>query len=218
MAAIVEPIGRSVLYHYHRSLGAAITDHFGWVTATQFTSPEEEERGVLENVGLADVSWLRTWDVKGEVSLPQPPISNPKMVWKLARGHWLVMCDPHEVATVCEELERGSEATDCYHVTDVTSVYTALLLAGPQAKVVLNKLTALDLSEAEMPNLRCAQTGLAHVHAIVLRKDLVEVPSYRLFVGREHGEYIWDAVIEAGCEFGIVPFGLTALQHLQSGG
>ena len=102
------------------------------------------------------------------------------------------------------------------YVTDVSSVYSHLLLAGPRSREVLNKLTSLNLSDTSMENLTCAQASLAHVHATVLRKDFTRIPAYQLLVSREYGESVWESVMHAGHEFNIVPFGLEAQRTLQS--
>jgi len=100
-------------------------------------------------------------------------------------------------------------------VTEVTSVYAQLLLAGPRSREVLNKLTSINLSENLQEDLTCAQTNVAHVHAIVLRKDQAGIPAYHLLVSREYGESIWESLLHAGHEFHITSFGLQAQQLLQ---
>jgi sarcosine oxidase subunit alpha len=206
------PIKYSAIYRKHLALGATMTDFYGWQVAAHFTSPDKETQQVRENVGLADVSWLVKLDVKSR----EWKMENGKWkmengsIYQLAQGHWMVICEPQEVEAARETLERQAVVADCFHVIDMTSAYSALLLAGPKSRYVLNKLTDLDVSEAAMPNLSCAQTGLAHVRAIVLRQDIGNLLAYRLLVGREYGEYVWDAVMHAGQEYSIVPFGLTA--------
>jgi sarcosine oxidase subunit alpha len=100
------------------------------------------------------------------------------------------------------------------YVTDVTSVYAQLLLAGPRSREVLSKLTSLNLSENARGNLTCAQANVAHVHGIILRKDLAGIPAYHLLVGREYGESVWESVLHAGHEFHIASFGLEAQKLL----
>jgi sarcosine oxidase subunit alpha len=221
MAATLKPIKRTAMYRKHLALGAMTTDYYGWEAAEQFTSPDEEARRVREGVGLSDVSWLGKLDVKGkgvnlksQISNLKSQIPNPKSLLSLEQGHWLVMCEPQDFDGVWEELERLAAAADCLHVTDVTPVYAALLIAGPKSRDVLHKLTEIDVSDAAMLDLSCSQTGLAHVHAIFIRQDMGDLLSYRLLVGREYGEYIWDALMHAGHEEGIVPFGLEAQRLL----
>lgn len=195
-----------------------------WSMPAHFTSLEDEAQHVRASVGLADVSWMAKLDVKGAESqiancrsAAEIPLSRDKLRienWTLARGHRLITCEPHEREAVTHELHRLASLHPCFHVTDVTSVYTALLLAGPRSGDVMSKLSSLNMSDAALLNRSSAQTALAHVHAIVLRQDLGPVLAYRLLVGREVGEYVWEAAMHAGHEFGIVPFGLTALTML----
>ena len=115
-----------------------------------------------------------------------------------------------------ERLGEGTNtAPSSLYVTDVTSVYAALLLAGPHSRAVLQRLTALDVSDPALPDLACARTGLAHIHATILRQDLDPIPAYWLLVGWEYGAYVWDAVLHAGEASGIAPIGLEALHRLR---
>ena len=111
--------------------------------------------------------------------------------------------------------EGATTAPPPLYVTDVTSVYAALVLTGPHSRAVLQRLTALDLSDAALPDLACARTALAHAHATILRQDRGPVPAYWLLVGWEYGAYVWDAVMHAGESSGIAPIGLEALQRLR---
>ncbi len=54
-------------------------------------------------------------------------------------------------------------------VTDVTSIYSAILLAGPKSREVLQKLTTLNVNDKAMPEGAARQTRLAHVNATILR-------------------------------------------------
>jgi heterotetrameric sarcosine oxidase gamma subunit len=63
-------------------------------------------------------------------------------------------------------------------VTDVTSVYSAILLAGPKSREVLQKLTTLNVREGSMPEGTARQTRLAHVNATILRSDCEACPHF----------------------------------------
>jgi glycine cleavage system aminomethyltransferase T len=237
-AASRQPFQSSALYRRHLALGATMVDFHAWRVAAHFTSAESEAQRVRERAGLSDVSWLGKLDVRGSLAeqlatqaeatlAGQPSVGTagtvPRRAWRLAHQHVLVTCGPDEQERLTEQLAGtsqtagGETAGACAHVTDVTSVYAALLLAGPRSAEILPKLTSLDVSSAAFPNLSVAQSGLAEVHTIVLRADLPAVPAHWLLVAREYGEYVWGAVLRAGREAGIVPFGLTALQTLATG-
>jgi glycine cleavage system aminomethyltransferase T len=184
---------RSSLFYLHQRSGAGFAELHGWVMPLAFTSPEAEESRVREGAGLADLSYRAKFDTDTEPAQP---------FWALGRNHYLVVGEP--------PLDPPSGATD------VTSVYADLLLAGPLSKAVLGKLTSLNVSDAMLPNLSCAQTSLAHVHAMVLREDIRSVFGFHLLVSREYGESVWEAIVHAGHEFDLLPFGLAALELLRN--
>ena len=210
-----ELVKRSALWRKHLSLGASMANHHGWEVAEGFTSPNEEADHVGKMVGLGDVSWLGKFDLKGKSEKLKSQILDSNSFWQLAEGHSLITCEPQDSEKVQGELEELATSSDCLHLTDITSVYCALMIAGPKSRDVLNKLTELDVSGLVMSNPSCAQTGLAHVHSIVLREDLGGLLAFRLFITRDYGEYIWDAVMHAGQEVGIMPFGLEAQRFLK---
>ncbi len=100
------------------------------------------------------------------------------------------------------------------YLTDVTSGYAALLLAGPRSPEVLRKLVDLDVSGGAFPNLTCVQTGVHHTYTILMRLDIQSLRAYLILVSREYGEWLWEAIVETGAEFGIQPFGSAAHELL----
>jgi len=184
---------RSALFYVHHRTGAKFAERYGWEMPFSFTSPESEKLQVREHVGLTDLSYRAKFDTKTEP--PQPFCC-------LGRNHYLVLSE--------SPVDPPSGATD------VTSVYANLFLAGPRSKGVLEKLTSLDISDARLPNLSCAQASLAHVHAIILREDIGSIFGFHLLVSREYGESVWEAILEAGHECHLEPFGLGALDLLRN--
>ncbi len=221
MTATIQPVKRTPLYRTALALGATLTDHAGWQIAARFRSPDEEMHQAQAGVVLADASWLGKLETRGRRLAPTTWQIPGATVWPLADNDLLVTCEPHDTPAVLQALkERAASALESLpssplYVTDVTSVYTALVLAGPHSRAVLQRLTALDVSDPALPDLACARTGLAHVHATLLRQDLGPVPAYWLLVCWEYGAYVWDAALHAGESFGIAPIGLEALQQLR---
>jgi glycine cleavage system aminomethyltransferase T len=213
-------------------------EHHSWQVPSSFTARDDEAARTRESVGLADVSWMSKFHLQGH-GLKTPPDLGPEAsVWPLGRLQYLVMCAPGASDAVkvlisnvapgfsparafagrrpaSADLKVGPTLPPPIYVTEVTSVYAQLLLAGPRSREVLSKLTSLNLSENARGNLTGAQANVAHVHAIVLRQDLAGILAYHLLVGRDYGESVWESVLHAGHEFQITPFGLQALRQLQ---
>ena len=196
-------------------------EHHGWHVAASFAAPADEAARTRESAGLADVSWMPKFNLQGRGLETLLDLGPEAFLWVIARHQYLVTCEPAVVDAVKERLQHmqkvgtGAASPAPVYVTDVTSVYTQLLLAGPRSRDVLSKLTSLNLSENARGNLTCAQASVAHVHAIVLRNDLAGMPAFHLLVGREYGESVWESVLHAGHEFHIAPLGLEAQKLLQ---
>ncbi len=196
-----------------------MVEHQGWQVAATFGNPSEEAARTRESVGLADLSWMSKFNLQGSGMKNAPDLGPDVRVWLLGRREYLVTCEPLVAdaakARLVQIMGVETRLRPPIYVTDVTSVYTQLMVAGPNSREVLSKLTSLNLSEGARGNLSCAQANVAHVHAVVLRNDLPGIPAFHLLVGREYGESLWESVLHAGHESHITPLGLEAQKLLQ---
>jgi heterotetrameric sarcosine oxidase gamma subunit len=219
------------MYRAQAALGASFTEDGGWKVATAYTSPAEEVRGARDGVGLADVSAGGRLGVKGEAvdallakvagcDCPPGRAAHVRLngaetlACRLATDEVLLLTRAAEAAAVTELLEKASAASACAHVTDRSSACAALEVVGPGVPRLLSRLVPLDLSPAAVPPLGVVQGELARVRAIMIRLDLGAAPAFRILVAREHGEFVWTAVIRAGSDLGLVPVGAVAHARL----
>jgi glycine cleavage system aminomethyltransferase T len=179
---------QSALHHCHLEAHAQLQSFSGWQLPAWYTNPSSELEQVRASVGISDVSYLSKLDLRG----PAPEFPPPARLWKLTPAHALVT-SPLPIAFVASS-----------SVTDVTSIYSAILLAGPESRQVLQKLTTLNVSEPAMPHGAARQTRLAHVNATILRSD-----GFLIFNTRDVAEYVWQALLHAGAH----PFGMVAQQQ-----
>lgn len=214
LASVPRPYKVSALYRAHLALGARWTEEGEWRLPESFAEPGVEAERVRGGVGLQDVSAIGKLDLKGhevERLLAGFAHQDPLSVLRLRPDHFLLLTLPWVQGQNAEALLQAlSQMSCCAHLTDVTSALSAFALVGPRAAELLSKLTALDLRPQAFPDGSCAQTGFAQVHAIILRKDWGQLPAYTVLLGREHGEYGWEVIQQAGANLGLVPFGLAA--------
>ncbi len=213
-----EVVKQSPLSETFRKMGAVIRVDGGWEGVAHFTSPEKEAEAVRRTVGLADCSSIPKFDLQGGNLNSSPELGEAAQAWRLRAGRYLVTCPPGDRDLVEGELNRYVAAagvcSNPVYLTDLTSGYAALLLAGPRSPEVLRKLVDLDVSGDAFPNLACAQTGIHHTYAILMRRDIESLRAYLILVNREYGEWLWETVLDAGGEFGIRPFGSRAYELL----
>jgi glycine cleavage system aminomethyltransferase T len=209
-------IRHTALLHAHERAGASLMDHHGWRVPAYFTSAQQEAGELSKNAALGDVSWMTKLDLKG-YGLKTPPAVSGGRAWCLGQQHYLVTCDPDARDGVIAGARSLPASPDLslpppIYITDVTSVYSQFLLAGPRSRDALRKLTSLNT--AALANLGCGQASLAHVHSTLLRDDLQGIPAFHILVSREYGESVWEAILHAGHEFHLEPFGVKALEFL----
>jgi glycine cleavage system aminomethyltransferase T len=95
---------------------------------------------------------------------------------------------------------------DLSHVHEPLSPYARFLIAGPNTRNLLSKLTSLNLDVAK------AYGSVAHVRSLVTRDEL----GYVVMAPRDYAESVWEAILHAGEEFHITPFGLEAHRRLEA--
>src|SRR5205823_302342 len=95
-------------------------------------------------------------------------------------------------------------------MTNVSGSYAAMNLAGPRAREILKKLTDADLSMIAMPYLAAKQVAIAGIPSVILRVGFVGELGYEIHVPSQFGLAVWEAIVEAGKEFALVPFGVEA--------
>jgi glycine cleavage system aminomethyltransferase T len=179
---------QSALHRCHLDAHAQLQTFLGWKLPAWYTDPSSELEQVRASVGISDVSYLSKLDLRG----PAAAFPAPARLWKLTPAHALVT-SPLPIALVPSS-----------SVTDVTSLYSAILLAGPDSRQVLQKLTTLNVSTRAMPQGAARQTRLAHVNATILHTE-----GFLILNTRDVAEYVWQALLHAGAH----PFGMVAQQQ-----
>ena len=89
-----------------------------------------------------------------------------------------------------------------------------LAVQGPKALPALQKLTSLDLSEIPYYHF-CVGEFAGVPEVIVSNTGYTGAGGFELYFYPEDADRIWNAVFEAGAEFGIKPIGLGARDTLR---
>jgi sarcosine oxidase, subunit alpha len=97
-------------------------------------------------------------------------------------------------------------------VTDVTSGWATLNVAGPRAREVLQTLPCtIDLSREAFPHMQVRVGTLCDVPCRILRVSFTGELSYEISVPADFGASLWQRLYEAGKPFGITPFGVETI-------
>jgi dimethylglycine dehydrogenase len=98
---------------------------------------------------------------------------------------------------------------------NLTGALGVLVVAGPKARELLARVSDADLSSAAFPWLTGQEitVGLAPVRA--LRVNFVGELGWELHHGLEYQNHIFDALMDAGRDLGLKPFGIRAMDSLR---
>jgi aminomethyltransferase len=226
------PIRRSPLHHRHLSLGARLGEWDGWQVPLGYADVAAEVAAARSGLALADVSALAKLSLLGRgvpafvaAALPETPAAAPGGVARLPGNPDTLACrltDDHLLLLAGVPKPDGLHAhADSFAATapllrhDATTAQATFALFGPRTDEVLARLTALD--PARLPEGACAETAFASVHALLVRPPGLPVPSLRVLVAWDLGEYVWDRILDAGREGGILPLGMDGLRELARG-
>jgi sarcosine oxidase subunit alpha len=203
---------------------------------------EEEYRAVRERVGIIDVSTLGKLDVQGRDApkLLDKTYTNRLSDLKVGRVRYGVMVDDEGIILDDGTVSRLSEDRYfittttgnidfvqqwlqwwtigtgwCAHVTPVTGGFAAVNVAGPKARALLTKLTNCDLDSKSFPYMACRHADVAGVPCFLMRIGFVGETGWEIHVRADDGAHLWDALLEAGREFDVRPFGVETQRLLR---
>jgi len=203
----------------------------------------EECLAVRENVGLIDVSTLGGLEIRGPdaAEFLNRIYTFAYLKQPLGRARYVLMTN--ESGTIIDDGVACRFRDDHFYVTattsgvervylsmlwwnaqwrlqvdisHVTAAYAAVNLAGSKAREVLAKIVDdVDLSPAAFPYMGLREGHAGGVPARLIRIGFVGELGYEVHVPMSQGEALWDAIMDAGREFGIRPFGVEAQRVLR---
>ena len=99
--------------------------------------------------------------------------------------------------------------------TQLTGAFGVLVLAGPRSRQILQRISDADLSNQAFRWLTAQDilVGMAPVNA--MRVNFVGELGWELHHPIEYQNHIFDALFEAGAEFGLKPFGIRAMDSMR---
>jgi sarcosine oxidase subunit alpha len=202
-----------------------------------------EVTNVRNNVGLVDVSTLGGLEVRGPDAaeflnrfytfgfLKQPVgkaryalltneagvVIDDGVACRFSEQHYYVTATTGGVGNVYQSmLKWNAQWRLDVDIANVTSAYSAVNIAGPNARKVLAKVCAdIDLDSQAFPYMGVREGSVAGIPARVIRVGFVGELGYEVHIPQHCGEALWDALIAAGAEFDIKPFGIEAQRILR---
>jgi heterotetrameric sarcosine oxidase gamma subunit len=100
-------------------------------------------------------------------------------------------------------------------VTDVTGAYAQLNVQGPRSRELLQSITTADLSNEAFPFRTARTIDIGFARVLCVRITYLGELGYELYVPTEQAVHVYERIVAAGSEFGLVHAGLKALASLR---
>ena len=204
-----------------------------------FELVREECLAVRERVGILDLSGFAKYDVtgpdartmldrlcanrvpgRGRIALTHllsegGRIGAEVTITRLDDGAYYVLSAAGAELRDLDHLQQGRRPGEQVHIENVTDRRGVLVLAGPDARSVLARLTQAPLDSGAFRWLTGKEIDIAGMPVRALRVNYVGELGWELHPAMEHMEALYDALVEAGAEHGIRNFGLYAVNSLR---
>ncbi|PKP73298.1 MAG: sarcosine oxidase subunit alpha family protein [Alphaproteobacteria bacterium HGW-Alphaproteobacteria-6] len=102
------------------------------------------------------------------------------------------------------------------HTANLTEQFAQIAVAGPNARKLLEKLGGMDLSREAFPFMEWRDGTLGGFAARLYRISFSGELSYEVAVPASQGRALWDALLAAGGEFGVTPYGTEAMHIMRA--
>jgi len=139
---------------------------------------------------------------------------------RLAEDHFVMTTTTANAAKVMAQMEFAHQALfpdlDVTYVS-VTEQWAQMAVAGPSSRATLQKIVdGFALNDATAPYMAALEiTVMGGIPARLFRISFSGEHAYELAVPADYGSMVARAVMQAGAEFGIVPYGVEALSIMR---
>jgi aminomethyltransferase len=237
MSQTAAELKKTPLNSVHRRMKARMVDFGGWDMPVQYTGILEEHNAVRTAVGLFDVSHMGEIEIRGPeaLSLVNEVSTNNAANLAIGQAHYAGLLYAHGgfvddilVHKVDEDhfflcVNSSNQEKDYDHISTAnlkkatvefaSDRYAQIAIQGPKALPTLQKLTRTPLETIRYYWFLDGEvTG---VPARIARTGYTGEDGFEVYAAPERAEGIWDALLDAGQEFGIKPCGLGARNTLR---
>ena len=216
-----------------------IVEKWSFRRSNYFSFVGEECRNVMNNVAIQDMSAFAKMEVSGPAARDwlESILANkiPKKMGRVALCHmltprggvraeftvyewsfgrfYLVSAGAYERHDH-DYLRKLCPTDGSVRLNPITTRLGVLVLAGPNSRKVLSKLTDADLSNEAFPWLSGKEISVGTTTAHALRVNFVGELGWEFHHPIEQQIALFDHIMEAGKEFGIRPYGIKAMSSL----
>jgi aminomethyltransferase len=231
----------TALTQLHIALGAKMVEFAGYNMPVIYTGINEEHKCVREKVGVFDVSHMGEFMLKGPRALDLIQLVTTNDASKLTDGKVQYSCMPNDKGGIVDDLlvyrwneneyylvvnasniekdwnwikKHNDESGFGVEMSNMSDDMSLFAVQGPDAVKTLQKLTEVDLSN--IPYYAFAGGKMAGIDDVIISNTgYTGAGGFEIYVWNKDARAMWDAIFDAGKEFGIQPAGLGSRDTLR---
>lgn len=222
----------------HIALGAKMHEFAGYNMPIEYTGIIDEHLTVCNAAGVFDVSHMGEFWVKGPNALAFLQQVTSNNVAALSPGKIQYTCFPNEDGGIVDDLLVYQYEDEKYllvvnasniekdwnwcvshnsvgaELENASDNMAQLAVQGPKAILALQKLTDINLSDIPYYTFKVGELA-GEKNVIISNTGYTGAGGFELYFYPSAADKVWEAVFEAGEEFGIKPIGLGARDTLR---
>lgn len=229
---------KTPLYEKHLESKGKMIDFGGWLLPVEYAGIIPEHEAVRNRAGLFDVSHMGEVTIEGEAAeaflqrlvtndiskmdagqmnyspmcYPNGGVVDDLLIYKYSSGKYLLIVNAANTNKDVEWLRFNASGN--VEVKDESYKYAQLALQGPKAQRILQKLTDQNLEELRFFYF-CHDVKIGTITALVSRNGYTGEDGFEILVKPGDAERLWDKIMEAGKNEGLMPAGLGARDILR---
>jgi aminomethyltransferase len=222
----------------HAALGASFTDFGGWEMPVRYSSDLAEHNAVRTTAGLFDISHMGEIFIEGkdaasfldyalvgaasEIAVGRAKYSlicnesggiiDDLIVYRLNEASYLVVANASNKDVVFGAFQKrvGGFETE---VSDESDSWVLLAIQGPKSVEILGEITSAPLSDLKYYAI--AEAKISNVACLLARTGYTGEDGFEIYIPVAAAEKVFDALMDAGSKFDLMPTGLACRDTLR---
>ncbi len=229
---------KTIFNQKHREAGARLIEFAGFEMPVEYSGINAEHINVREKLGIFDVSHMGEFWVKGKNARDLVQYVTSNDVDQLVPGRIQYSCFPNGRGGIVDDLLVYQFDAEKYllvvnasnidkdwdwiqkcntmeaELENSSDSMSQLAVQGPLAQKTLQKLTNVNLDTVPYYTFVTAELG-GFEKVIISNTGYTGSGGFELYFYSSEGPGLWDLIMEAGKEFGIIPAGLASRDTLR---
>lgn len=236
----ISSMKKTPLHEMHVLAGARMVDFGGWHMPVQYSGLGQEHLAVRTKAGLFDVSHMGEVTVEGDdaesflnflvtnnvsrlvdgqalytvMCLETGGVIDDLLVYRRGTKKYLLCINAGNIEKDWAWIKKQGERFPELRLHNASGEFCQIALQGPAAERILSLLTIFDLPSIKYYHF--AETNFLGENCILSRTGYTGEDGFEIYAPANHATRIWNSLLEAGKDFGLVPCGLGARDTLRT--